>query len=66
MTQRENDPPTLSKCDVNKTSNYETIESVTFREANAFEKMPKESLAIENFPLQQLDFPSIQQCSFFL
>lgn len=36
---------------MNKVQNYETIELVTLGEKDAFDKLPKESFAIQNSPM---------------
>lgn len=57
LRQRANDSPGLDKGDANKVLNYETIDYVAFRDTNTFEKLPKESFAIKNSLMSQLDFP---------
>lgn len=47
LRQRENDPPSLNKGNINKTWYYKTIKRIAFGEIDTFKKLLKECLAID-------------------
>ena len=66
MRERQNDPSVLNKGDPNKQWCHETIEQVFFfGKMDDFRKAPKKSYEIENYDLNQLDFPISHMMFFF-
>lgn len=53
----ENDPPGLNKGDLNKHWCYETIEIAVSKKNDEFRKKRNQSIKIEIFDFNQLDFP---------
>lgn len=58
MRRRQNDPPSLNKCDPRKQWCYETVEYIVLNGMNDyFHKVMKKSYDVKNSNFNQLDFP---------